>query len=155
MDSQTPCWVLRPIFTSWLPCARQGLKLRDEFDKDPLTAFEMLRKQQSSWQKKGSFLTSPNTNQSHSFTLLLQGTGYDLIHIWSWGCIMHAEHKAFKRLTVINIWILDNIQLYMPYLMKKLSFRGTFRIRSLISNRTLLILLEKVNSTEEDAYVVI
>lgn len=43
----------------------------------------------------------------------------------------------------------------MPYLMKKLSFRGTFRIRSLISNRTLLILIEKVNSTEEDAYVVI
>lgn len=32
VDTQTSCWVPVPIFTSWLLCARQGLKLRDEFN---------------------------------------------------------------------------------------------------------------------------
>lgn len=54
------------------------------------------------WRKKASFLTSANIDQSHSSSQWSQGTGYDLTHIWSWGCITHAEHKA---LNLGSLWI--------------------------------------------------
>lgn len=88
-----------------ISCGTPACKAKCEAQRgveDPFTALGVLGEQQSSWQKKGFLVTSPNTSQSHSFSQLSQGIGQNPIHSWSWGHVTHTEHRALSLGSLYN-----------------------------------------------------